>query len=85
MDAPWQTCGPSFEKGRKEFIVALENSENYPLDVITKCVDKYIEEEIDKNERYPFGSDHGFAISFDATLEEIKKLILKSSSRVENK
>ena len=76
MDAPYESSGPSLEKGRQKYIDALyQSSKNYPIEIIEKCVDQFIDEEYDKRDRYPMGSDRGFWMVFDISLEEIEKLI----------
>jgi hypothetical protein len=74
-DSPWQSSGPSFKEGRQDLISALRD--DYPLELVEKHVDQYISENIDRGERYPFGSDMGYAIGFKFMLEDIKESISK--------
>ena len=77
MDAPYESSGPSLEEGRKIYINALMGSKKYSIEIVEKYVDQFIDEEYDKRDRYPMGSDRGFWMCFDIHLEEIEKLLLR--------
>lgn len=81
MDAPWERSGPSWEESRIKFISALIGSPNdYSIETINKYVDKFMDENFDKKDRYPVGSDRGFWMTFDDNLDEIVILISKENT-----